>query len=149
MCHVIVHSHRQEYLRNTYTYIYHGTRALHRSDSSLSRSGDHRCDIAIAMSPPHAQEKELSHQRSRVSLRASDGKLVIHTTEMILWSMSLNPQVLSKVKYCRAMRDSFEIIGPERGLLERSGDNNRLRLPPLHLPSQNLDFYASSDRMMC
>ena len=25
------------------------------------------------------------------------------------------------------MRDSFEMIGPE------SGDNNRLRLPPLHL----------------
>ena len=37
-----------------------------------------------AMSPPHAPEKELSHHRGWVSLRASDGKLVIHTTEMIL-----------------------------------------------------------------
>ena len=37
-----------------------------------------------AASPPHAQEKELSHHRGRVSLRVSDGKLVNHTTEMIL-----------------------------------------------------------------
>ena len=41
-------------------------------------------------------KRNYPHHRGRVSLRASDGKLVKHTTEMILWSMILSLKCLGQ-----------------------------------------------------
>ena len=83
--------------------------SMHKAATS-----DHQRAVAssrLGPAPFHAQEKDaLAHHRGMVSLRISDGKLVNHTAEMILWSMILTQICLS----CPYKESKFSISLGER-----------------------------------
>ena len=67
------------------------TPCRHRSDSSCSGSGGHRRNTAHGHITPSRSGGETTFIIAAwLGLRVSDGKLVHHTTEMILWSMILS-----------------------------------------------------------